>query len=202
MSRGTVIGCATDRDALVLIDPTGPRVRLLSLREMGGVPSGAQADSLHVNSVLVHGGKLYVCLHNRGRRSSQVLVMDEASLRRERLVDTGAYAAHNLFVRGAVLGTLDTAGTRKLLIGGLRIDLRVPEDHFLRGMAASRGRIAVAHFPQRQRRYRGGGDATIKVLEAGRIIAVHSVEDIGAVNDMRLLCDYDYCHHNPIELCP
>lgn len=201
ISDGELICCAADRDALMLIDVEGRGVRVFSLLAMGFGHIREPADTLHLNSVIVHRGKLYLCLHHHGQRRSQILVIDRATMRRERIIDTPAYAAHNIFLRDGLIGTLDTGGTRRLAIGDIQIDLGVPEGHFLRGMAATANRFAVAHFPQRQRRYRGSGNATIKVLEGGRIIGTHVLDDIGAINDMRLLCEYDYCHHNDYRLC-
>lgn len=201
---GRIIGLDTSSDHVLFFTPGDQSLEYLSLvwdRYTKRTPE--RSDTLHANSLVVNKGILFINLHHRGNRTSQIARFRLEKHRFLEPIDTTGVKTHNLYSHASGFGYLDTEGTRKLVLNGQHFDLGVPEDHFLRGMCSGHGRMIISHFPRKQRRYRGTGDCHFIVFNPVSKLVVDrfTIEGVGAVNDMRYVGDFDMTHRNGYKLC-
>jgi hypothetical protein len=64
-------------------------------------------DTKHVNSLFPYKGKLYFCLHNRGKTPSEFYSLDPSTFKIEKIFEDGV-SCHNIFIINDVLYTLST----------------------------------------------------------------------------------------------
>ena len=200
--RGQVLACMTCHDCIAFID-LQTKHRYFFHPHEGWRDLEGLGDTMHINGVVGKEDLIYIGMNNRAKKPSQVAVLDMRTKCTEWIVDVPAVQSHGLYVGPEGLGTLDTGDRHDMVIGKRRASIYASDNNFLRGMASNGKLTAAAHFPRRERRYRDKGSSSIKIVEneTMRVIGSRLIEDIGAVNDMRLLCESDFCHHNEFELC-
>tara|TARA_Y100001938_G_C8074704_1_gene425289 strand:- start:1201 stop:2085 length:885 start_codon:yes stop_codon:yes gene_type:complete len=148
-------------------------------------------EQFHINSLNVTDGFLYVMLHNRGVKNSEILVLDMRLKSLVKIINMKAKRAHGIYAKKEVLGTLNT-NDNNIVIKNKIIDISIPKNHFLRGMAGDDNEICFAHFKENLRSYRGEGGSYIKTLSGKS----GYIDGIGSVNDMRRIDGVDLCHNN------
>mgnify|MGYP003150248521 FL=1 len=148
----------------------------------------------HVNSVVVRDNLLYVMLHNRSRKPSQILVFNLETKEKESLIDTDLKSSHGIYLNGDIIACLDTHKQR--IKFGSKSIYEPSFGGFMRGMAGDKNTIAVGHFPPQERHYRGFGDAHISIFENKKFVKEYRIDNIGAINDIRRIDGEDLCHHN------
>lgn len=202
---GEVIAALPRRDCISFTDVWSLERRFFNpfTGWLNAVPeSKDQKDELyHINSVTVKGDLVYMLLHNRGDRCSQIAILDMRTGLTEWVVDTPCLKAHNLYVGPEGLGVLDTGGMNNLWLGRRRYTLYVSGAAFTRGLAGNSGGLACGHFQKQPRRSRGAGGSSIKIFARGDVQESHYISGIGAINDMRAIDVEDCCHNNPYK-CP
>tara|TARA_Y100000593_G_scaffold73145_1_gene134338 strand:- start:8241 stop:9161 length:921 start_codon:yes stop_codon:yes gene_type:complete len=86
---------------------------------------------------------------------------------------------------------------------GLGVEIPTSDNTFARGLALSKDSYYVASFPAHQTIYRGGkADVCIDAFDSETLeyTARWILPDVGAVNDLRLLDEFDYAHYvQPLE---
>jgi len=151
-------------------------------------------ENFHINSVNVKDGYVYIMLHNRGVKHSQILALDLNTRLIVKTINTPAKRAHGIYLGNKVVGTLNTE-YNNIIMESKEINVNVPDSHFLRG-AAGNEEFCFAHFERRLRRYRGEGGSYIQTIYNSTIKKTNFINDIGAVNDMRRIDGEDFFHNN------
>lgn len=203
--KGKLISTMTRCDCIAFIDPETLDRQYFHPYEgwLQGRPECLDHDSerYHINSVVAKGDLVYMLLSNRGRRQSEVAVLDMRTGLTEWIAPTATLRAHGIYVGPEGLGTLDTGGQHDLWMSGERVNLYTSNVSFCRGLAGNNVELACGHFNKQSRRFRGEGGSAIKIVRQGQVDESHHVQNIGAINDMRLVDGVDMCHHNEFE-CP
>ena len=148
----------------------------------------------HINSVVWKGDLVYILLNNRGRGNSRVAVLDMRTELTEWVTDLDAIKAHGLYVSPDGLGTLDTGGRRDLVQGKKRTSLYVSEQGYCRGLAGNKETLFCGHF--KKPHHWGEGGSILKIVTDGVLSGSRILDGIGAINDIRLIDDEDFCHWN------
>ena len=158
---------------------------------------GTSHDVHHINSILFADGKRYVMEHNRGIRESRIIcdgkILDfQIGMR-----------CHGIAVKDGSIYSIDTHGKRIVRNDGL-FSFITEQDHFCRGLCVTDEFVFVGHFPSQPEAFRGFGDAFITrfTLELEKI-DTHVLKACGAINDMRVIDEFDYAHQqSPLESKP
>lgn len=197
--KGELIVTMTRCDSIAFIDPVTGSRRFFHPYDGWSDdihPLDHQEEKHHINSVVAKGDLVYMLLGNRGRKCSSVAVLDLNTGLTEWVVDLNASKSHGLYVGPEGIGTLDTGGNHDLVIKDHRIGLYASDVSFCRGLAGNARELACGHFNKTARRFRGEGGSAIKIVRDGKVDEAHHIQDIGAINDMRLIDGDDFCHHN------
>ena len=157
-----------------------------------------ERETYHINSLLVKDNLLYIMLHNFGLRTSQILVLNLETKEKERVIETKAIAAHNIYLNGDTIGFNNT-GDGSVTIGSQSIIRPSWMGHFLRGMAGDETQIAIGHFGKKYREERSRGASYVCVLENNKFKHHCRIDGIGVINDIRRIDGKDYCHHNEYD---
>lgn len=145
-------------------------------------------DETHVNSLTIHGDKMYVNMHNN-LLPSYITVHRLEDFKAIDLVDLGAGKAHNIAVIADNCYTLDTAGGRIL---GPNVDQHIASGlWFLRGFCATDTHfvIGVSSF---DKTYRYGMSKIVTIDRRTNEQSEISVS--GDISDVRILDEFDYAH--------
>ena len=183
----------------VLEDSGGPRLfRPHSATwETAPFQAGAEHDHHHYNSLLICGDKSYVLSHNKGLRPSQVLVFSYPDWKFLESLGPLGSCAHNLCKEPEGIVTLDTDGGGALIRSdGAEIQLAEERRWFLRGLAVTSGYYFVGVSCRTERIFRGRSACRILVVcrKKRRVVDSLQFEELGAINDLRVLDVFDEAH--------
>jgi len=200
-----IVATMTSNDAICFYSKSTQRCFYFSLSLFDFVKTvpSVKNERHHVNCVVVQGCFVYVNLHNRGQRKSQVLVLDMKSKKMVDVIEHQAYSSHGLGVEPGIYTTVDTGRTQDLVSQGTRLAFCPNPKSFCRGLAGGVGNFFASHFRPAVRRFRGVGDSTIEVIKDWSWIPSMAItlDGVGSINDLRIIDGFDSCHHNSVE-CP
>lgn len=198
-----IVATMTSNDAICFYSKSTHQCFYFSLKVFGFVKKLplVKKERHHVNCVVVQGRFVYVNLHNRGQRKSQVLVLDMKSKKMVDIIEHQAYSSHGLGVEPGIYTTVDTGRTQDLVSKNKRLPFCPNPLSFCRGLAGERGTFFASHFRSSARRFRGIGDSTVEVIRDWSWIPsmAISLDGVGAINDLRIIDGPDSCHHNSVE---
>ena len=163
------------------------------------------SHNYHINSLVAKDNLLYIMLHNRARKHSQILIFNLDTREKEDLIGTMINDANGLYLNGNTIGYLNSYKHNIHLYhdrhknsnyNGSEKIYEPSFNGYLRGMAGDKNTIAVGHFPPQKRHFRGFGDAYISIFENKKFVKEYRIDDIGGINDIRRIDGEDFCHHN------
>jgi len=96
--------CNTNNNNFYFLDLTDFTIK----KEIDTPSSVYDIDIKHVNSLFPYKGKLYFCLHNRGKRPSEFYSLDPSTFKITKIFEHGI-SCHNIYIINDVLYTLSTA---------------------------------------------------------------------------------------------
>lgn len=202
MAGNRLLTACTSHDCVAIIDPETGAANYWHV-DNGMQDSLSGEDTRHINSLVYACGTLFILSNNRRKRFSSIVAAKIENGVIEKLWEkefSETHQAHGIGIKGNGFITLDTGNHRTLnfLCEQLRqYNPEIPVDDFLRGLASTADELLFCHFPRQFRRYRGQGDSILRIIDGLTLIDNGRIKltDIGAVNELRLLDQYDYCHH-------
>jgi hypothetical protein len=184
--QSEVFVCASWLDSVDAYNGAGKR-----LRRWRPYPT---TNKLHINSVNVLGGYLYVCAHNLTTRPGEVHVLTP-DFHPKGVFEAGS-DIHNLARAGDVAYILSSLESKILVVGiGYKEIAPVATDGYLRGLAVSDKLTYVGVSKFADRKARRFGDAEIAVFDrkwnqVGRV----ALPGAGQVYEVRLVGKHDGGH--------
>jgi hypothetical protein len=152
-------------------------------------------DVHHFNSILIKENKLYISAHNFNLPSF-LLVFSYHGLVLQETIEMG-FKIHDIGVDDAVY-VCDSSGTRRVISNkGHAFSMGAHyQQSFLRGMVITDSHICATHFPFKSKREdRRRGHAYLSIVH--RLTGEREefkLENVGNVNDLRILDEWDYAH--------
>ncbi|MGL4555436.1 MAG: hypothetical protein ACRC33_30070, partial [Gemmataceae bacterium] len=161
---------------------------------------------LHLNSVHLAGGRLYVLAHNF-RRGSRVAELTWPGLELVRWIETEAHQAHNLWMQpdGTLLTCNSLEGTLIDAVTGRVMWKAQGETGMTRGLACAGGKVFVGMSKLAQRKDRLITDGGVWVLDRAtwKQIDFLPLRGAGNVKEIRIIDEPDECHHgHPLKNVP
>jgi hypothetical protein len=152
-------------------------------------------DWHHYNSILIKEDKLYLSAHNFNLPSF-LMVFSYPGLVLQETIEMG-WKIHDIGVDDAVY-VCDSSGSRKVISNkGHAIPMGAHyEQSFLRGMVLTATHVCATHFPFNPKRAdRRNGNAYLSIVDRKTgDKQEYELKDVGNVNDLRVLDEYDFAH--------
>jgi hypothetical protein len=156
-------------------------------------------DIHHFNSILIKDDRLYLSAHNYTKPSFITVFKYPEMEEIERIENTGIQM-HGIGVVRDEVFWLDSSGHRALKSNkGLHIKIGDEVD-FVRGMVITDDWIIVAYFPYdpyvRLQRKEGHSQIVAINRKNNQVERHFLISNVGNINDMRVLDEFDYAHYN------
>ena len=157
-------------------------------------------DVHHVNSILATDDRLIILKHNKGFSKSEFLFLDHEFEVKKKL--QMGMKCHSIASRKGMVSSISTLGGKLVRMDGFEFPiLKKDSGMFYRGLGMTDNHYLIGCFKIANRRYRGEGGSNIRMFDLqGNFIEEYFIEDIGAINDLRIIDEFDYAHQvNPLK---
>lgn len=199
-----LITACTSHDSIAATHVDNGKTFYLNVNTMEVSDTLKGEDTRHINSIVYKNGLLFILSNNRKKRYSSVIclqISEYGFIKRYEINLANTYQAHGLSV-GNGFACLDTGGDRNIefLFPRRTIDIFVDEGCFLRGMVDTGKFLCYAYSDRQERSNRSIGDSFVEIVDkkTGEKLQSIQVKDIGAINEIRAIDQFDYCHHNKL----
>lgn len=169
------------RDCIRFIDPKNPRPYLEAHIPTENLYWETQqkttTDCAGLTSLLAVHDKVYVVASK-----TRQLVSWDVSKNKIDSIEPWHHPSRELYIRRNLRGTISS----KLVLGTREIE--IGSGNF-RGMCANKNEVAISNSVS--------GDLHIQTYRAGKKVTHGIVSGFSEITSMRLLGEFDFCHHNP-----